>query len=60
VEEKCFFVLGFAKNNKANLTTTELTGLKAFAKESLNYDDERIKTALSNGSFLKIFCKDTV
>jgi hypothetical protein len=60
LEEKCFFVLGFAKNNKANLTTDELAYLKAFAKELLNYDDEKIKAALSNRSFIEIFCQDAV
>jgi hypothetical protein len=58
--ERTFFVLGFAKNNKANLDPKELASLKEFAKELLNYDDERIKNALDSRAFIEIFCKETV
>lgn len=55
-----FFILGFAKNDKANLTPDELAGLKELAKELLNYDDAKIDLALCNGSFTEIFCEGPV
>jgi hypothetical protein len=45
---------------KANLAPKELADLKEYAKELLNYDDQQIKLALSNGAFIEIFCPEAI
>jgi hypothetical protein len=37
---KAFFVYGFAKNVRANVSTDELRALKLLAKELMNYGDK--------------------
>jgi hypothetical protein len=58
--QRTFFILGFAKKDRANLTADEVDALKKFAKELLSYDDAQINLSLSKGAFTEIFCSDTL
>lgn len=53
-EEKAFFIVGFAKNEKDNINSKEETALKRFAKELLGYTDEQLKKALAAGELDEI------
>jgi hypothetical protein len=44
--KKAFFLYGFAKNAKANVTKTELKALKKYGNLLLNYNDAEISNAL--------------
>ena len=46
VEDKAFFVYGFAKNAKSNIKSDELKGLKAYATVLLNYNDTELNKAV--------------
>ncbi len=56
--EKAFFVHGFAKNDRANLTENEVLQFKALAREVLALNDEKIVRLLSNGTFAEVHCHD--
>jgi hypothetical protein len=58
--ERTFFVYGFAKKDRNNLSFNDLTALKEAAKEVLNYDDEQIQTTLAAGKFIEIRCEQSV
>ena len=47
IEDKAFFVYGFAKSSRANIGTRELKVLKLLAKELLGYSDEQIAQAIT-------------
>jgi len=49
----CFFVHGFAKNQKANVGATELKALKALARVLTELDAEALKTALAAGELVE-------
>ena len=44
--EKAFFIYGFAKNTKANITKAELRALKDYGSILLNYTDVELSSAL--------------
>jgi hypothetical protein len=50
----CFFVYGFAKNAKANVTTKELEGLQAFATLLLSYDERERAQAVAQGELMEL------
>lgn len=45
-KDKAIFLIGYAKNEKANITNTEEKVLKMAAKELLKYTDKEINMAL--------------
>lgn len=49
-----FFVHGFAKNQKANVSAKELKALKALARVLLGLDDQALATALAAGELVEI------
>lgn len=49
-----FFVHGFAKNEKANVTPKELKALKALAKVFLGLDDEALRKASDAGEISEV------
>lgn len=51
---RAFFVYGFAKNAKANVTAPELKALKAYAAVLLKYNDKELKNALKAGVLIKV------
>lgn len=54
VREKAFFVYGFAKNARANITADELKGLKIYAGVLLEYNDKELTKAVKNGALIEV------
>lgn len=54
VENKAFFVYGFAKNARSNVSTNELKALKHLAKELLSYSDEVLSEAVKQGALIEV------
>jgi hypothetical protein len=52
--EKAFFVYGFAKNERANVSDKELKALKLLAKELLNYPAGTLAKAVKAGELIEI------
>ena len=46
-EERAFFLYGFAKNERDNITPKELKALRILGFELLSYDDETLQRLLS-------------
>ena len=53
-EDKAFFVYGFAKNERANVTAKELRALKMLAKELLSYSKASLAKATKAGELVEI------
>jgi hypothetical protein len=56
--EKAFFVYGFAKNERANVSDKELKALRLLAKELLNYPAEMLAKATKAGELIEIEVED--
>ena len=54
IDHKAFFMFGFPKNQRANISDKELKVLKRMAKELLNYSDLTLKKALNAGSLIEV------
>ena len=54
VGSKAFFVYGFAKNARANISADELKALKFLAKELLNYSDKALAEAIKHGALIEV------
>ena len=52
--DKAFFVYGFAKNARANVSTDELKALKHLAKELMNYSDKTLTKAIQHGALIEV------
>lgn len=52
--DKAFFIYGFAKNARDNISSKELKALKALARELLSYDDTRLMKAILSGKMVEI------
>jgi len=57
--EKAFFVYGFAKNERANVSDKELKALKLLAKELLSYSAPTLAKATEAGELIEIEVKDS-
>jgi hypothetical protein len=55
---KAFFIFGFAKNERANVSSDELRALKLLAKELLNYSATLLAKALQTGELIEIEVND--
>lgn len=51
---KAFFVYGFAKNARANISSDELKALKYLANELLDYNDYDLRKALKSGVLIEV------
>jgi len=51
---KAFFIVGFAKNEKDNITNQEEVALKRFAKELFSYTDDQLKKAVAEKEWYEI------
>jgi len=51
---KVFFVYGFAKNIRSNISSSELKALKYLAKELLNYSDTALNVAIKKGALIEV------
>ncbi len=56
--EKAFFIYGFAKNERANVSNKELQALKFLAKELLNYTAPALAKARQAGELIEIEVDD--
>ncbi|AZG37394.1 MULTISPECIES: type II toxin-antitoxin system RelE/ParE family toxin [Shewanella] len=54
VDDKSFFIFGFSKNEKANISTKEKTALKIMAKELLAYDNKQLAKALKHKALFEV------
>lgn len=50
----CFFVFGFEKNAKSNISLNEEKALKIVAKSLLAYSDEELYKLIKEGSLLEV------
>jgi len=55
---KAFFIYGFAKNERANISDKELRALKMLAKELMNYKAAALTKAMKAGELIEIEVND--
>lgn len=54
VEDKAFFLYGFTKNQRENITETEMIALKDLAKLYFSCTDEQITIAVKNKKLIEV------
>ncbi|WP_281282519.1 type II toxin-antitoxin system RelE/ParE family toxin [Microbulbifer harenosus] len=54
VEDKTFFVYGFAKNARSNIKDDELKVLKLYAKNLLDYSYRDLAKAVKAGTLIEV------
>lgn len=54
MNDKAFFVHGFAKNEKANISDKEKEELKSYAKLLFGLDEKQIKYAIQKGELVEV------
>lgn len=54
IRDKAFFLYGFNKNDKENLTRNEILAYKKLAKEMLKFTDSEIQKNLDKGELIEI------
>ena len=52
--DKAFFIYGFAKNERANVSDKELRALKLLAKELLHYPPASLDKAMKAGELIEV------
>ncbi len=55
---KAFFIYGFAKNERANISDKELRALKMLAKELMSYTAAALTEAMKAGELIEIEVND--
>ena len=55
---KAFFVYGFAKNERANISDKELKALKLLAAELLSYTKPALAKAIKAGELIEVYEDD--
>lgn len=55
ISQKYFFLYGFEKNDKDNITDDELKILRVLAESYLNYTDDQIETAIGNRQLREVY-----
>lgn len=58
LETHSFFVYGFAKNQRDNITQDEVREFRALADEMLAFDETELQTALDNEKLTEVKCHD--
>ena len=53
-KDKAFFIYGFAKNERANISQRELNALKLLAAELLGYDKLALGQAIEAGQLVEV------
>ncbi len=56
--ELSFFVYGFPKSERRNITDDELKGFRKLAQEMLAYDEEQLNTAVERGVLGEVVCDE--
>ncbi|MGB8806737.1 MAG: type II toxin-antitoxin system RelE/ParE family toxin [Candidatus Rickettsiella isopodorum] len=54
LNNKAFFIYGFAKNKRSNITLKEELALKMLAKLYLTYDEKQIDRAIKIGELIEV------
>jgi len=54
VDDKSFFIFGFAKNQKDNIDKKELKALKLMAKCLLSYSDKQLEQAIKVSELIEV------
>lgn len=54
LNDKAFFIYGFAKSARNNITNQEKDALKELAKVYFNYNDKQINQAIKIGEFFEV------
>ena len=54
IEERSFFIYGFAKNDRTNIQADELKALKAYAKELFGYSDLALDKAIETKILIEV------
>lgn len=54
IKDKAFFMYGFSKNQRANISAKELMALKRLASELLSYSVAKLKKAIENGELIEV------
>jgi hypothetical protein len=54
ITDKTFFVYGFAKSVRTNISINELRALKLLAKELRSYSDNNLLEAMKNGVLVEV------
>ena len=52
--DRWFFVFGFEKNDRANISTKELEALQLLANDLLGLKEEQIRLAITDGTLLEV------
>lgn len=52
--DKAFFIYGFVKNERPNVSADELKALKHLAKELVNYSDKTLTKAILHGALIEV------
>lgn len=55
---RAFFVYGFAKSDRANVSQDELAALKELASEMLAYNEAEITKAIESGPLIEVTCNE--
>lgn len=53
-EDRWFFLFGFEKNDRENITQTELAYLQGAAQIFLGYSSDDLQSAIARGDFLEV------
>ncbi len=53
-QKKVFFIYGFSKNKKENITHKEEEALKSLAKNYFSYSEKQIEQAIKIGEFFEV------
>ena len=54
IDEKAFFMFGFAKNQQDNIDKKALKTLRLMAKELLSYSEKQLLTAINKGELIEV------
>jgi len=55
---RAFFVYGFAKSERANITQDELAALRELASEMLAYDERAIAKVIASDPLVEVACNE--
>lgn len=53
-QDRAFFLYGFAKNARANISEQELKALKLLTRQLLSYSDEDLAKALTSNALFEV------
>lgn len=56
--DRWFFLYGFEKNERANISTNETKALRELAAQYLAFDDKQIAWAVRSGKLLEVYDED--